>query len=194
MHCTRSPGISFPIDSGAKRCEQRSVIAATLPSSLRKKTIGSFDRNLPVTQVVTLDEAVTHANDQPRFEMLLFGVFAGVALLLSAVGVYGVMSYAVSRRTHEIGIRISLGASRHDVLRLVVGQGMQPALIGSGLGLGGAFVLSRLMRDLLYGVQATDLVTFAAVPVALLAVALLATYIPATRATRVDPLVALRTE
>ena len=159
-----------------------------------KKTIGSFDRNLPVTQVVTLDEAVTHANDQPRFEMLLFGVFAGVALLLSAVGVYGVMSYAVSRRTHEIGIRISLGASRHDVLRLVVGQGMQPALIGSGLGLGGAFVLSRLMRDLLYGVQATDLVTFAAVPVALLAVALLATYIPATRATRVDPLIALRTE
>ena len=163
-------------------------------AGLIKNTVWSFDRNLAISEVLTMDDVVAEANAAPRFEMALLGVFAGVALLLAAVGIYGVMSYSVERRTHEIGIRISLGASRTDVLRLVVRQGMELALAGSAAGIVGALLLSRLMTKLLYGVLPTDPLTFTAVAVLLTFVALAANYLPARRATRVDPMVALRYE
>jgi len=159
-----------------------------------KNTVWSFDRNLPISEVLTMDAVVADANAQPRFEMLLLAVFAGVALALAAVGIYGVMSYSVSRRTHEIGIRLSLGASRADVLRLVVRQGMTLALAGSAAGMVGALLLSRLMTNMLYGVRPTDPFIFAGVALVLGSVALVATCVPARRATRIDPMMALRYE
>ena len=159
-----------------------------------KSAVWSFDRNLPISEVMTMDGVVADATAQPRFEMLLLGVFAFVALALAAVGIYGVMSYSVARRTHEIGIRISLGASRGSVLLLVVRQGMLLALVGSAAGLAGALALSHLMTKLLYGVVPTDPFTFVAVAMLLLVVALAASCIPAQRAMRVNPMVALRHE
>jgi predicted permease len=163
-------------------------------TSAMKDTVWSLDRNLPISQVATMDSVVAEANAQPRFEMLLLSVFAGVSLILAAVGIYGVMSYSVSRRTHEIGIRVSLGASRSDVLLLVIRKGMLLALIGSAAGVAGALALSRLMSSLLFGVQATDPATFFGLASLLLIVALTASYIPARRAMRVDPVTALRCE
>ena len=159
-----------------------------------KDTVWSFDRNLPISQVLTMDAVVADANAQPRFEMLLLGIFAAVALLLAAVGIYGVMSYAVSRRTHEIGIRVSLGASRADVVLLVIGQGMVLALIGSAVGILGALGLSRLMKSLLYGVKPIDPLIFCGVTILLMMVAMAASYLPARRAMRVVPMIALRYE
>ena len=141
-----------------------------------------------------MDAVVADANAQPRFEMLLLGIFAAVALLLAAVGIYGVMSYAVSRRTHEIGIRVSLGANPADVVLLVVRQGMALALIGSAAGIVGALGLSRLMKTLLYGVKPIDPLVFGGVTILLLVVAMAASYLPARRAMRVDPMIALRHE
>jgi putative ABC transport system permease protein len=159
-----------------------------------KQTVWAFDRNLPISEVLTMDRVVADANAQPRFETLLLGVFAAVALLLAAVGIYGVMSYSVSRRTHEIGIRISLGASRTEVLWMVLRQGMAQALAGTAAGVAGALVLSRLMAKMLYGVRPTDPVTFGGVATVLGLAALLATCVPARTATRIEPMVALRNE
>jgi putative ABC transport system permease protein len=159
-----------------------------------KDAVWLFDRNLPISEVLTMDQVVNDANAQPRFELSLLGIFAVVALLLAAAGIYGVMSYSVSRRTHEIGIRLSLGASRSNVLRLVVSQGMRLALYGAACGVAGALILGRLVGKLLYGVKATDPATFVIVSLTLSSVALISTYLPARRASRVDPMVALRAE
>ncbi len=159
-----------------------------------KQTVWSFDRNLPVSEVLTMDGVVADATAEPRFEMLLLGIFAGIALVLAAVGIYGVMSYSVTRRTQEIGIRLSLGASQADVLRMVVRQGMTLALAGAAAGVAGALLLSRLMAGMLYGVRPADPLTYVGVATLLGLVALVATYVPARRATRVDPMTALRYE
>ena len=151
-----------------------------------------MDPNLPITHVETMREVIAESVWQPRLYATLFAVFAVVALTLAAVGIYGVMSYAVTARTNEIGIRMALGAERRHVLKLVVGQGMALALGGVGVGLAGAFLLTRLMKTLLFGVSATDPLTFAGVSLLLFSVAMLACYLPARKATQVDPLVALR--
>jgi len=159
-----------------------------------KKTVWRFDRNLPISQILTMDRVVADATAQPRFEMLLLGMFAAVALTLAAVGIYGVMNYAVARRTHEIGIRMSLGAGRAEVLRMVLRQGLGQALAGGAAGIAGALLLSRFMAKMLYGVKATDPATFGGVAVVLGLAALAAMLIPARRATRIEPTVALRHE
>jgi putative ABC transport system permease protein len=159
-----------------------------------QQAVRSFDRNLPISQVLTMDEAVAHATAQPRFEMLLLGLFGAVALVLAGVGIYGVMNYSVTRRTREIGIRMSLGASRADVLRMVILQAGAQALAGTLVGVAGALFLSKLMAQLLFAVQPTDPVTFVAVTVVLGAAALVASGVPARKAMRIEPMTALRSE
>jgi putative ABC transport system permease protein len=152
------------------------------------------DPGEPVYQVVAMNERLSDSFAPRRFQMVLFGAFAALALAIAAVGIYGVVSYAVSRRTHEIGIRMALGATPRDALKLVIRQGMLLALIGVGLGLAGALALTRVMRGLLFNMSATDPATFVGVALLLVAVALIASYIPARRATKVDPLQSLRQE
>jgi putative ABC transport system permease protein len=166
---------------------------ASLPDGVRE-AVRSLDPNLPVDQIRTMEDLIALSLSQSRFKMVLLSLFAGLALALAAVGVYGVVSYSVAQRTHEIGIRMALGAERRSVLRLVVRQGMAVVLIGVAAGLALAFWGSRFLAGQVYGVSAKDPLTFLAVPVVLLAIALLANYLPARRATRVDPLVALRQE
>lgn len=164
---------------------------ATLVSALRN-AVQTIDPTQPVTNIRTLDQIVSDSIAQPRLNMLLMGLFGGLALILAAVGIYGLLSYAVTERTREIGTRMALGAQVPDVLRLVLKQGMTLALIGEVIGLVGAFALTRVIRGLLFGVAPTDAMTFIAVAAVLTGVALLACYFPARRAAKVDPLVALR--
>ncbi|HSB12440.1 MAG TPA: ABC transporter permease [Blastocatellia bacterium] len=156
--------------------------------------VQGLDRDLAVSNVMTMESLVSNSLSEPRFVLLLLGVFAGAALALSVIGVYGVVSYSVAQRSHEIGVRMALGAQMSDVLKLVVGRGM--ALVGGGiaLGLAGAYALSRVMESLLFGVGARDFGTFAATAVILAGVALGACFVPARRATKVDPMIALRCE
>jgi putative ABC transport system permease protein len=158
-----------------------------------REQVKAIDKDLPVT-VTTMDQIFSDSLAGERFNTLLLGVFAAVALLLAMIGVFGVINYSVSQRTHEIGIRIALGAQRRDVFRLVVGQGLILALVGVALGTAGALALTRLITGLLYGVSPTDGPTFVIVSLIVTVVAFLACYLPARRATRVDPLVALRYE
>lgn len=173
------------------------VRTADNPSNLNSEiqaTIHSIDRNVPISEVQTMDEVVAKATGDSRFYLTLLGAFACVALVLAAVGIYGVMSYSVSRRIREIGIRVALGAEKDDVLKLVILQGMVLAISGIGIGLAGALALTRLMSGLLYGTKPADPVTFAAAVLVLALVAMVSSYIPARRAAKVDPIVALRYE
>jgi putative ABC transport system permease protein len=156
--------------------------------------IRETDGDVPLLNIRTMDDSVSASLSPERFTMLLLGAFAGLALLLAVVGIYSVMSYSVSRRTNEIGIRVALGASRGDVLLLVARQAMLLALIGSAIGIAGALSLSRLMASQLYGVQPTDPITFISVAALLMIVSLAASYLPARRAMRVEPMAALRYE
>jgi predicted permease len=156
--------------------------------------IHSLDKNIPLSEIQTMDQVVAEATGESRFYVVLLGAFAIVALVLAGVGIYGVMSYSVSRRTHEIGVRMALGAQGRDVLKLMVFQGIVQALAGVAVGLAGALALSRLIAGLLYGTRPNDPATFAAVVLVLGGVAVAASYFPARRATKIDPIVALRYE
>jgi predicted permease len=164
-----------------------------LGESIRHE-VQSIDPNIPVFSVRTMDQVIARSMAERRFALQLLGIFAGVALLLAAIGIYGVMAYSFSQRTHEIGIRIALGAQRMDIFRMAVSEGMQLVAIGLVIGLVGAAALTRSVRSMLFDVSPADPITFAGISLTLAGVAFLACYVPAQRATRVDPLVALREE
>ena len=156
--------------------------------------VGAMDKDVPVADLSTLESWVTEAMAPTRFLLALSGTFAGLALVLAAIGLYGVVSFSARQRTREIGVRVALGASDRDVQRLILGQGMLVAAIGIVLGLGASLALTRVVSSYLVGVSATDPVTFAGVPLVLLGVAALASYLPARRAVTIDPVTALREE
>jgi len=170
-----------------------SVEPASLSGSVRQ-IVNEVDKSVPVSSVQTMDHIVSQSITQPRFNLFLLGLFSAVAMLLSAAGIYGVTAYTVTQRTHELGIRLALGAQVGDVLKMILGQGMAVIGVGLVLGLVSAFGLMRLLRSLLFGVGENDPVTFVAITGLLLLVALVACYIPARRATKVNPLEALRYE
>ena len=182
-------GFFVPRDLVVKTDVDPMSMAATV-----RKTIWEIDKDQPVSNIRTMDQIASESVAQQRFSMLLFAIFAGVAMLLAAVGIYGVMSYSVAQRRGEFGIRMALGAQKRDVLKLTIGKGLKLVLLGVVFGLAGAFALTRLMSSLLFGVGATDPATFAAISLVLVGVGLLASYIPARRATKLDPIVALRYE
>ncbi len=159
-----------------------------------RRAVWSVDKDLPLYQVHTLDYYYTKSMARTSFTMVMLAFAGGMALLLGIVGLYGVIAYSVSQRTHEIGIRMALGAQKRDVLKLVVNGGMGLTVIGVGAGVAGALALTRFLSSLLYGVKPNDPLTFVVVSLVLTGVALLACYIPARRATRADPIVALRYE
>jgi predicted TIM-barrel fold metal-dependent hydrolase len=159
-----------------------------------RREVEALDKNLAITSAQTMERLVADSLSTPRFVLALIGSFATVALLLAGLGIYGVMTYSVAQRTQEIGIRIALGAQARNVLELVVGQGMKLALLGLVIGLAASFGLTRLMSKLLFGISPTDLVTFVGIALLLVLVALVACWIPARRATKVDPMIALRVE
>lgn len=173
------------------------IRTASDPAAMAQGVIDAvrqYDPSLPVTHVMTLDHLLTDSVSSRRFSTFLLGMFAVLALLLAAVGIYGVMSYVVSMRTSEIGLRMAIGAQPRDIWKLVIGRGARLALAGVGLGLIGALILTKFIASLLYGVKPTDPITFGGVAFLLVSVALLACYVPARRAMRVDPIVALRYE
>jgi putative ABC transport system permease protein len=175
-------------------CDGRATCDAASLAAPIANAVRTIDRNVAISAVQTMTSVVASATAESRFYVVLLGTFAGIALSLAAVGIYGVMSYSVSRRTHEIGIRIALGAEPSSVLRLVVAQGARLAAIGAGVGVIAAFGLTRMMSKLLYGVAPSDPATFVVVTLVLCAVAVVASYLPARRATRIDPLSALRSD
>ncbi|HEU0252542.1 MAG TPA: ABC transporter permease, partial [Pyrinomonadaceae bacterium] len=181
------------IPVGGLSIVSRSADPKGLVGSVRRE-VAQIDADLPLSNIATMEEVMADSIWQPRLYAMLFAVFAGGALVLAVIGIYGVMAYIVITRTHEIGIRMALGATARDVFRLIVGRGMKLTAIGLVLGIGGAFALTRLMRGLLFNISATDPITFVLISVLLAVAAFLACYIPARRATKVDPLVALRYE
>jgi predicted permease len=172
----------------------RTTVAPESVTGAIREAVGTLDKDLPVFGVATMDRLLANSMAQTKLNLILLVLFALLALVLAAVGIYGVMSYAVSQRTQEIGIRLAIGAQTKDVLRMVVGEGMLLTVLGVGIGLIGALVMARLISSLFFGIAPHDPVTFGAITVLLAAVAFFACYLPARRATRVDPLVALRYE
>jgi len=170
------------------------VRAASDPTAAVRAEVQALDRDLPIYNVKTMKTVIAESFADRRLNMLLLGIFAAVALILAVIGIYSVISYTTTQSTREIGIRMALGAQPKDVLKLIIGHGAVLSLIGVALGLAVAFALTRLMATLLYGVTATDPMTFVTVPILLIAVALLASYLPARRAMKIDPMVALRYE
>jgi putative ABC transport system permease protein len=159
-----------------------------------QQAIWSVDKDTPITAVATMDQIVAESVAAPRYQTMLLAAFGALGLLLAMVGIYGVISHGVSQRTHEIGVRMALGAARGDVLRMVMREGMLLALGGIVVGVAGALGLTRFLQSLLFEVKPTDPATFVGVAVALMLVAMAACYVPARRAMRVDPMVALRHE
>jgi putative ABC transport system permease protein len=166
---------------------------AALTTAVRDQ-LASLDRDVPLTHVRVFDEYMSRTLAKPRFNALLLSIFAGTALLLTAIGIYGVLAYSVSQRTNEIGIRIALGAAQSNIFRLIVGQAMLLVAISMAIGLLGAFMATRFLSSLLYGVAAWDPITFASIATLIAGVAFLACWLPARRAARVDPVIALRAE
>jgi putative ABC transport system permease protein len=175
----------------AVRCKTSDPLALT---SAVQNAVWSVNQDVPLANLRTMQDVIARSVLRRRFTMLLLAIFAGLAMLLAAVGLYGVMSYTVSQRTHEIGIRMALGAQKADVLKLVVRQGMSLVTLGVVLGVVISLAVTRLMSGLLYGVSATDPAVFGGIAALLAGVALAANYVPARRATKVDPMVALRYE
>jgi len=178
---------------------QLSVVMRTagdpaLQTAALRSAIAEIDPNQPLVKVRTMEQNMATTVAQPRFRAWLIGIFAMLALVLSGVGVYGVMSYTVTQRTSEIGVRVTMGAQPGDVFRIIVGEAFRLALLGVGIGLVAALALTRLLRSFLFGISAYDPLTFVGVSVLLTTVAIAASYFPARRATQVDPLVALRYE
>lgn len=197
LDTTAKPEVYFPYLQVPS--PSMSVVARTTTEPLSlvggvKNQIQTIDKDLPVGEWKTMQQVLSDSNSGRRFNLVLLTVFAAVALILAIVGIYGVMSYAVTQRSHEIGIRMAIGAQSRDVFRMVVGEGMILALIGIGFGLVGAFALTRLMTTMLFAVEPTDPATFITISVLLAGVTLVACYIPGRRATKVDPLIALRYE
>jgi len=180
---------SVPLVFVIRSANDPGAVAAAVRQELR-----FVDSQLPIYDVKTMDQVLYTVTARPRFLTFLLVVFAGVAVVLAAIGIYGIMSYTVAQGTREIGIRAALGAQRRDLLQMVLSKGLKLTLIGIVLGVAGAFGLTRLMSNLLFGVSATDPLTFAGVTALLVIVALVASYLPARRATKIDPLLALRHE
>jgi len=186
------PHTQFPTKAMTVAFRGSTNSAALLSSA--KSELRNLDPDLPMYRVRTMEQRVDESLARRRFSMLLLGVFAAVALILATIGIYGVMAYLVNQGTRELGIRIALGASQRNILSLVVRQGMVLAFSGVTIGLAAAFLLTRLIRSLLFGVEATDPITFVGIAFLLAMIALLASYIPAQRAARIDPLISLRCE
>ena len=195
LHAATEPTYYVPATQAPLQDMTLLVRTTTEPTSIvpaLRQTVWSIDPNQPISNVNTMEKIVSESIAQPRLNTALMGLFGALALILAAVGIYGLLSYTVAQRTQEMGIRMALGAQVSDVLRLVLKQGMVLAIIGQVIGLAGAFALTRLIRGLLFGVTPTDATIFIAVTGVLMTIALLACYLPARRATKVDPLVALR--
>ena len=167
--------------------------SATLLQAV-KNEVWAVNKDLPFASIATIDELVSRSLGERRFNLLLLGSFAVIALTLASIGIYGVMSFSISRRTHEFGVRMALGAQTVDVITLVLREGMILTMIGVAVGLAASLALTRLLSSLLFGVTATDPVTFVVISLVLAGVALTACFVPARRATKVDPMIALRYE
>ena len=191
-HEVYSPYLQSPPDRA--RLVVRTASDPLLMVNSIKGQVAAIDKNLPVSEVTTMRELLANSIAQKRFSMLLLSLFAGLALVLAAVGIYGVISYSITQSTQELGIRMALGASRGNILSLIVGQGAKLALIGVGLGIVASLLLTRVLSSLLYGVSATDPIVFAGLAILLTSVVLLACFIPAQRATKLDPMLALRNQ
>jgi putative ABC transport system permease protein len=192
-----APGFYAPF-AQTPRVEMGIVLRSTVEPEALIASVRNVMKDLypaqPILGFKTMEQRIYERTAAKRIMTVVMGVFAGIALLLAGLGLYGVMAYAVSQRTHEIGVRIALGAPRSNILRLILGQGLKLTLAGLALGMMGGFALTKFMASLLYGVSATDSLTFILVPLILAGAALLACWLPARRATRVDPLITLRSD